>query len=70
MNLNLTVVAVTIIALGALAAFEVIPGAGFSAGVVMLVIGFLIVLVQLIARDTSLLSPLSPSARPDAVTRR
>jgi hypothetical protein len=69
MNWNLTVVAVTIIALGALAAFEVIPGAGFFTGVAMLAIGVLIVIVQLIARDTSLLSPLSPSARRNAVTR-
>jgi hypothetical protein len=45
---------------------EVIPGAGFFAGVAMLTTGVLIVIVQLVARDTSL---LSPSVGPDAVTR-
>jgi hypothetical protein len=33
----------------------------------MLLTGVLIVIVQLIARDTSLLSPLAPGVRPNAV---
>ena len=57
-----------IIALGAVAAFEVMPGAGFFARVAMLATGVLILVVQLIARDTSLFSSLSPSTRPNAVT--
>jgi hypothetical protein len=67
MNWNLTIFAFTIIALGALATFDVIPGAGFFAGLAMLLTGVLIVIVQLIARDTSLLSPLASSVRPNAV---
>jgi hypothetical protein len=65
MNWNLAVAAATVIALGTLAIFDVIPRAGFLAGVATLATGVLILIVQLIARDTSL---LSPSARPNAVT--
>lgn len=39
MNHNLTAVALTIAALGLIAAFDIIPGAGFYAGIVMLTVG-------------------------------
>ena len=39
MNANLTTVAFTIVVLGLLATFDVIPGAGFSAGLVILAVG-------------------------------
>jgi hypothetical protein len=39
MNHNLTAVALTLLALGLIAAFDIIPGAGFYAGIVMLTAG-------------------------------
>ena len=48
MNRNLTTVAFTIAALGVVAAFDIIPGAGTSAGIVLLAIGGVLFLGQLI----------------------
>jgi hypothetical protein len=64
MNWNLTTAAFAIVALGALATLEIVPGTGFFTGAGLLAIGGLIVIVQLIARDTSLLHAgrLQPSA--------
>jgi hypothetical protein len=39
MKHNLTAVALTLLALGLIAAFDIIPGAGFYAGIVMLTVG-------------------------------
>jgi hypothetical protein len=66
MNWNLTTAAFAILALGVLVIFEIFPGAGFFTGAGLLAIGGLIVIVQLIARDTSLLQPklLPPGAIP------
>jgi hypothetical protein len=38
MNWNLTAVGFTVVALGAIAAFDIIPGAGFYPGLVLLAI--------------------------------
>jgi len=61
MNANLTTVAFTIVVLGLLATFDVIPGAGFYAGLVILAIGLTVFTVQVIGRNTPL---LGPRARP------
>jgi hypothetical protein len=61
MNANLTTVAFTIVVLGLLATFDVIPGAGFSAGLVILAVGLTVFTVQVIGRNTPL---LGPRARP------
>src|SRR5215203_4434070 len=63
MNTNLTAVTFTLVVLGLLAAFDIVPGAGFYAGVVMLTIGAAVFTVQLIGRNTPL---LGPRARPGA----
>ena len=55
MNSNLTKVTFTLVVLGLLATFDIIPGAGFYAGVVMLAIGATVFAVQLIGRNTPLL---------------
>ncbi len=57
MNTNLTAVTFTLVVLGLLAAFDIVPGAGFYAGVVMLTIGAAVFTVQLIGRNTPLLGP-------------
>ena len=51
MNLNLTTVAFTIAALGLVAGFDLIPGAGLTAGMIMLAIGGVLLTGQLL--DTS-----------------
>ena len=61
MNANLTTVAFTIVVLGLLATFDIIPGAGFSAGLVILAVGLTVFTVQVIGRKTPL---LGPRARP------
>jgi hypothetical protein len=48
MNRNLTTVAFSIAALGLVAAFDIIPGAGISAGIAMLAIGGVLFIGQLI----------------------
>ena len=48
MDRNLTTVAFTTAALGLLATFDIIPGAGTSAGIALLATGGLIVMGQLI----------------------
>ena len=48
MNLNLTAVAFTIAALGLVALFDIIPGAGIPAGVALLAIGGVLFIGQLI----------------------
>ncbi len=48
MNHNLTAVALTIFALGIIAAFEIIPGAGLYAGITMLLVGAVALLSQLV----------------------
>ena len=63
MNTNLTAVTFTLVVLGLLAAFDIVPGAGFYAGVVMLTIGAAVFTVQLIGWNTPL---LGPRARPGA----
>src|SRR5215218_33218 len=55
MNPNLTTVTFTLVVLGLLAAFDIVPGAGFYAGVAMLAIGAAVFTVQLIGRNTPLL---------------
>jgi hypothetical protein len=55
MNLTLTTVIFTLIVLGLLATFDIIPGAGFYAGVVMLAIGATAFALQLLGRNTPLL---------------
>lgn len=55
MNANLTTVAFTIVVLGLLATFDVIPGAGFYAGLVILAVGLTVLSVQVIGRNTALL---------------
>ena len=55
MNRNLTTVTFTLVVLGLLATFDIIPGAGFYAGIVMLAIGVTAFTVQLIGRNTPLL---------------
>ena len=57
MNHNLTAVAFTLVALGIIAAFDIIPGAGFYAGVTMLAIGGVVLLGQLVARNGAFLPP-------------
>ena len=57
MNPNLTTITFTLVVLGLLAAFDIVPGAGFYAGVVMLTIGAAVFTVQLIGRNTPLLGP-------------
>ena len=61
MNANLTTVAFTIVVLGFLATFDIIPGAGFYAGLVILVVGLTVFTVQVIGRNRPL---LGPRARP------
>ncbi len=48
MNRNLTAVAFTIAALGLVAVFDIIPGAGIPAGVALLAIGGVLVIGQMI----------------------
>ena len=55
MNPSLTTVSFTLVVLGLLATFDVIPGAGFYAGVVMLAIGVTAFAIQLLGRNTPLL---------------
>ena len=55
MNPNLTAVTATLVVLGLSAAFDIVPGAGFYAGVAMLAIGAAVFTVQLIGRNTPLL---------------
>lgn len=65
MNWNLITVAFTIVALGLFATFDIIPGAGFSAGVAMLATGASILILQSIARSTLVLRlrmPLTSAA--------
>jgi hypothetical protein len=57
MNPNLTTATFTLVVLGLLAAFDIVPGAGFYAGVAMLAIGAAVFTVQLIGRNTPLLGP-------------
>ena len=57
MNPNHTTVTFTLVVLGLLAAFDIVPGAGFYAGVAMLAIGAAVFIVQLIGRNTPLLGP-------------
>ena len=47
MNPSLTTVSFTLVVLGLLATFDIIPGAGFYAGVVMIAIGATAFTVQL-----------------------
>ena len=54
MNRNLTTVTFTLVVLGLLATFDIIPGAGFYAGIVMLAIGVTAFTVQLIGREHAL----------------
>src|SRR5215207_6654254 len=68
MNPNLTTVTVTLVVLGLLAAFDIVPGAGFYAGVVMLAIGAAVFTVQLIGRNTPLLGPRASSKANGATT--
>jgi hypothetical protein len=51
MNRNLTTVALTIVALGLIAAFDIIPGAGFYAGVMMLTVGGGLLIALLVLRN-------------------
>ena len=55
MNPSLTTVSFTLVVLGLLATFDIIPGAGFYAGVVMIAIGATAFTVQLLGRNTPLL---------------
>ena len=55
MNPSLTTVSFTLVVLGLLATFDIIPGAGFYAGVVMLAIGATAFVIQLLGRNTPLL---------------
>ena len=57
MNSNLTAVTVTLVVLGFLAAFDIIPGAGFYAGVAMLAIGATVFTLQLIGRNLPWVGP-------------
>jgi hypothetical protein len=57
LNHNLTAVAFTIVALGIVATFDIIPGAGFYAGITMLAIGGVVLLGQLVARNAAFRSP-------------
>ncbi len=59
MDRNLIAVALTVVALGAIAAFDIIPGAGFYAGLVMAVSGGAILLVPLAAGWLPQVKPLS-----------
>ncbi len=61
MDRNLIAVALTVFALGAIAAFDIIPGAGLYAGLVMAISGGVILLVPLAA---GWLPQLRPLARP------
>ena len=57
MNHNLTAVAFTLVALGIVATFDIIPSAGFYAGVTMLAIGGVVLLGQLVTRNGAFRSP-------------
>ena len=57
MNANLTAVTFTLVVLGLLAMFDVIPGAGFYAGVAMLAIGATVFAVQVVGRNLPLVGP-------------
>ena len=57
MNRNLTTLTFTLVVLGLLATFDIIPGAGFYAGVVMLAIGVTAFAIQLLGRNTPLFGP-------------
>jgi hypothetical protein len=46
MDRNLTTVALTILTLGGIATFDIIPGAGFTAGAVLLAAGGMIFIGQ------------------------
>ncbi len=48
MDRNLTTVALTVLALGGMAMFDIIPGAGFAAGVVLLVAGAMLFIGQFV----------------------
>ncbi len=48
MDRNLTTVAFTILALGGIAAFDIIPGAGFTAGAVLLAAGAMLFIGQFV----------------------
>ncbi len=63
MNHNITAVAFTIVALGLVAAFDIIPGAGFSAGIAMLAIGGVLFISQLIEPNRFWLRPKPPLGR-------
>lgn len=62
MNHNLTAVALTSVTLGIIAIFDIIQGAGFYAGAVMLALGGVVLLRQLVSRGP-FLSP-ARSTRP------
>jgi hypothetical protein len=57
LNRNLTAVAFTIVALGIIATFDIIPGAGLYAGITMLAIGAVALLDQLVTRNRAFRSP-------------
>ena len=67
MNHNITAAAFTIVALGLVAAFDIIPGAGISAGVAMLAIGGVLFIAQLIEPNRFWLRPKPPLGRSAAV---
>ena len=67
MNHNITAAAFTIVALGLVAAFDVIPGAGISAGIAMIAIGGVLFIAQLIEPNRFWLRPKPPLGRSAAV---
>ncbi len=48
MDRNITAVAATVLALGGIAMFDIIPGAGFTAGTVLLAAGAMLFVSQLV----------------------
>ena len=66
MNHNLTAVALTIMTLGIIAIFNIIPGAGFYAGAIMLACGGAILLGQFVTREGPFLSPAGWTRLPNA----
>jgi hypothetical protein len=65
MNSNLIAVAFTLVVLGLIATFDIIPGAGFYAGLVILALGATIFTVQVIGRKRPLLRwRASPGGNP------
>jgi hypothetical protein len=69
MSHNLTAIVLTIVTLGIIATFDIIPGAGFYAGLAMLAIGGVALVGQFVMRNGTFLSPGRSTYAPAASTQ-